>query len=225
MLKKGKLIVIDGADGSGKATQTSLLVKTLRVNGLKPKTISFPQYNQKSAGLVEEYLSGKYGEANEVSPYIASVFYACDRYDASSKLKKWLEDGNIVICDRYVTANMGHQGAKIANTNKRKKLYKWLIDLEFNLFKLPKPDLNLILHVDANTSQKLSQKRNRKEWKNKTNDIHENNLAHLKMAEKVYLEISQMSKAVLINCGIKGEMLSREAIQKKIWQEVKKIIK
>ena len=109
-MKKGKFIVIDGTDGSGKATQTKLLVKKLRKEKYKVKLADFPQYNKKSAGLVEEYLSGKYGTEKNVGPYVASIFYACDRYDASFKIRKWLKEGNIVISNRYVTANMGHQG-------------------------------------------------------------------------------------------------------------------
>ena len=106
----GKFIVIDGTDGSGKATQTELLVKRLAQAGYEVVMADFPQYGQKSAGLVEHYLNGKYGTALDVGPYRASIFYAADRYDASFQIRQWLKEGKIVISNRYVTANMAHQG-------------------------------------------------------------------------------------------------------------------
>lgn len=154
-MKKGKFIVIDGTDGSGKATQMKLLVKELRKKGYKVEVFDFPQYGKKSAGLVEEYLNGKYGSAQDVGPYRGSIFYACDRYAASFKIRKFLEEGKIVISNRYVTANMGHQGGKIKNPKERKRYFNWLYDLEYRIFEIPKPDLNIILHVDAAIAQKL----------------------------------------------------------------------
>jgi dTMP kinase len=109
MTKAGRLIVIDGTDGSGKKTQIALLEKHLKEQGYEVEKIDFPQYGHKSAGLVEEYLNGDYGQANEVTPYQGSLFYALDRYAASFTMKKWLAEGKVVLCDRYVSANMGHQ--------------------------------------------------------------------------------------------------------------------
>ncbi|MBI4778894.1 deoxynucleoside kinase, partial [Candidatus Falkowbacteria bacterium] len=146
---QGKFIVIDGTDGSGKATQTQLLAQRLERVGLNVAIADFPQYNTKSAGPVEEYLSGKYGSPEEVGPYQASIFYACDRYDASFKIKTWLAEGKIVISNRYVTANMGHQGGKISNLLEKKHFFDWLYQLEYEIFNIPRPDLNIILHVDA----------------------------------------------------------------------------
>ena len=100
----GKFVVIEGLDGSGKSTQSKLLTERLKKEGREVVTIDFPQYGTKSAGLVEEYLNGKYGTAEQVGPYRASVFYACDRYDASSKIKKWLSEGKIVVSDRYIVS-------------------------------------------------------------------------------------------------------------------------
>ncbi len=107
-MKRGKLIVIDGTDGSGKATQTNLLVEKLKQKNYDVEIADFPQYGLRSSALVEDYLNGKFGTAKEVGPYRASIFYACDRYAASFKIKKWLEQRRIVICNRYVSANQGH---------------------------------------------------------------------------------------------------------------------
>jgi len=160
--KKGLFVVFDGTDGSGKATQTELLVKKLRGKGHRVEKIDFPQYGKKSAGLVEEYLNGEYGNAGDVGSYRASIFYACDRYAASFKIKKWLEGGKIVIANRYTAANMGHQGGKLKKNSERKKYFQWLHNLEYNIFEIPKPDINLILHVEASIAQKLAlQKRKR----------------------------------------------------------------
>jgi len=156
--KDFNFIVIEGPDGSGKATQTNLLIKTLKKKGHKIKKIDFPQYGKKSAGLVEEYLNGKYGKSTEVGPYRASIFYACDRYDASFKIKDWLKKGYIVVADRYISSNVGHQGGKIRNKLKRKKYIKWLYDLEYNIFEIPKPDITLILKTSTDFSYKLSLK-------------------------------------------------------------------
>jgi dTMP kinase len=116
MDKKGVFIVIDGTDGAGKKTQTDILCEKLKAYGFAVEIADFPQYGHKSAGLVEEYLNGRYGTAEAVGPYAASIFYACDRYDASFKIRKWLAEGKVVVSNRYVAANMGHQGGKIAQS-------------------------------------------------------------------------------------------------------------
>jgi len=221
----GKFIVIDGTDGSGKTTQFNLLLENLRQRGYAVELADFPQYNTKSAGLVEEYLGGKYGSADEVKPQISSIFYACDRYDASFKIRQWLQEGKIVLSNRYVSANMGHQGAKIVDSTERQKFFDWLYDLEYNLFNIPKPDLNIILHVDSAIAQQLAKERQREDWKGKTKDIHEENLEHLKRAEQTYLEIAQYPNFKLIECTRNNQIMTREEIQAAVWQEVEQLIK
>ncbi|MCK5107642.1 MAG: deoxynucleoside kinase [Nanoarchaeota archaeon] len=221
---KGIFIVIDGTDGSGKTTQLNILVKKLREQGHEVEVADFPQYNQKSAGLVEEYLGGKYGTADEVGPYTASVFYAVDRFDASFKLKEWINQGKIIISNRYVSASMGHQGGKIKNPEDRKKYLEWLQNFEYNVMKIPQPDLTLILHVDSEISQKLSIERKREDWKDKTKDIHEENLQHLKDAEKTYLEIAQLPKFQLVECCNNNQILPIEEIHKLIWNQINHLL-
>jgi dTMP kinase len=221
----GKFIVIDGTDGSGKATQTELLANRLRAAGLAVEIADFPQYDTKSAGLVEEYLSGKYGSPEEVGPYRASIFYAADRYDASFKIRKWLEEGKIVISNRYVTANMGHQGGKIDNPLERKNYFAWLDKLEYGLFGIPRPDLNIILYVPAEIAQQLALGREKIDWAGKTRDIHQESLDHLKKAEQTYLEIAKTFPGfTLIECTRNGQMRSREENALAVWQEVNRLI-
>lgn len=217
-LYPGKFIVIDGTDGSGKTTQFNLLVEKLKAEGFVVEIADFPQYNTKSAGLVEEYLSGKYGGADDVTPYQSSIFYAVDRFDASFKIRQWLREGKIVVSNRYVSASMGHQGGKIDNHLERKVFFNWLYELEYKLFNIPKPDLSLILHVEAEISQDLAKNRHREDWTGKTRDIHEENLNHLKKAEQVYLEIaSSFPDFKLIKCTREGQIMSREEIHELVW--------
>lgn len=222
----GKFIVIDGTDGSGKTTQFNLLVDKLKAEGYDVEVADFPQYNTKSAGLVEEYLSGKYGTADEVTPYQSSIFYAVDRFDASFKIRAWLEAGKIVVANRYVSASLGHQGGKITNPLERKVFFNWLYELEYNIFNIPKPDLSLILHVEAEIAQELAKNRHREDWNGKIRDIHEENLSHLKKAEEVYLEIAKsFPDFKLIKCTRNNEILNRDEIHQLIWIYANQILK
>ncbi len=221
----GKLIVIDGTDGSGKTTQLNLLKNKLETEGYSVMIADFPQYNNKSAGLVEEYLSGKYGQAEEVTPYQASVFYAADRYDASFKIRQWLKDGKIVLANRYTSSNIGHQGCKIENPLERQVFFNWLYDLEYKIFNIPKPDLSLILHVDPAIAQQLAKQRAREDWNGKTKDIHEENLDHLTKAAQVYSEIvNTLPDFKLIKCSNQQGILDREEIHFLVWLIVSRII-
>jgi dTMP kinase len=225
-MRKGKFIVIDGTDGSGKATQVALLVKRLRRAGYRTVLADFPRYGEKSAGLVEEYLAGRYGSAKDVGPYRASIFYACDRYAASFELRRWLGEGKVVVSNRYVTANMGHQGGKLASAAARKRYFRWLYDLEYGLFGIPKPDLNLILHVDAKAAMALAGKRWRmNHGRAKHRDIHENDFSHLRAAERAYLEIARSFPGfALVECAPHGVLMPREAVAALVWKCVKKVL-
>lgn len=225
---KGKLIVIDGTDGSGKTIQTDLLVKRLGSMDLSVKMVDFPRYGKKSAGLVEDYLNGRFGTAEEVGPYKASYFYAGDRFAASFEMRQWLAEGKIIVSNRYVSANMGHQGGKIIDDEERDKFYKWLFHLEYEFFNIPQPDLNIVLHVDAAIAQKMvGSKPDREYLAGKKRDIHEADINHLRQAEKVFLQIVQKfpDKFVLVECVKDGCVMSRKDINDLIWAEVNKILK
>ncbi|OGF25376.1 hypothetical protein A2331_02390 [Candidatus Falkowbacteria bacterium RIFOXYB2_FULL_34_18] len=219
----GYLVVIDGTDGSGKETQTKLLAERLEKEGLKAKIVDFPQYGKKSAGSVEEYLNGKYGDADTVGPWKGSIFYALDRYSASFEIRKLLKEGYIILSNRYVAANMGHQGGKIKNILKRKFFFKWLYWLEYKFFHIPFPDLNIILHVEASIGQKLVDKKNARDYvSGKKRDIHEADLNHLKKAEKIYLEIPKsLPGFTLIECTENNTILSREKIHEMVYKTLK----
>jgi dTMP kinase len=230
--KNAKFIVFEGLDGSGKLTQTRLLANHLKKEGYKVKTIDFPQYGKKSAGLIEEYLRGKYGKAKEVGPWRASIFYACDRYDGSFKIKKWLKEGKIVISDRYIASNIAHQGGKIKNKKEKRKFLKWLYNLEYKIFEIPKPDLTLILKTSPSLSQKLvpkiieSKKKRKIYLKGKIKDLHEKDITHLTEALESYLWLAKEfpKDFKIIECLEKGKLLPPKIIHQKIWKIIKKIL-
>ncbi|MFA4942475.1 MAG: thymidylate kinase [Patescibacteria group bacterium] len=223
----GKLIVIDGGDGSGKATQLKILAEKLKTLDYQIEIVDFPQYGQKSAGMVEEYLTGRYGTADEVGPYGASIFYAIDRYDASFKIREWLKEGKIVLSNRYVASNMAHQGGKIKNDIERQIYFKWLHELEYDIFCIPRPSINLILHVNAEMGQKLVDKKGHRDYVGgEKRDIHEADINHLKNAVDVYTEIAQtFDDFEMIECMRNGNIMSLEEIHEKILEAALKVIK
>jgi len=223
----GKLIVIDGTDGSGKATQVELLKQRLQEEGYLVEKIDFPQYGQKSAGPVEDYLNGLYGSPDEVGPYRASIFYATDRYAASFKMNKWLNEGKLVICDRYVSANMGHQAGKISDLKERDKYLDWLFDLEFNIFKIPKPDINIFLYLDSEIARRLAQDNSTKKFTNdvKGKDIHEKDPEHMKKASESFKYVADKYKWITIDCSNKElGIRAREEISQEIYNKIKGLL-
>lgn len=222
-MSQGKFIVIDGTDGSGKATQTKLLVAKLEQNNYPVKMIDFPQYGQKSAGLVEEYLNGKFGQALEVGPYRASIFYACDRYAAAPQINEWLAQGNIVISNRYVSSNMGHQAGKIKDEAERDKFLDWLFHLEFNIFEIPKPDLNILLYLPPEIGQTLVDKKGSRDYVGgQKRDIHEADLQHLLDAAQAYKYVADKYNWLTINCAPDNILLPIEEIHTILWNEIVK---
>ncbi|MDP2641239.1 MAG: dTMP kinase [Candidatus Yanofskybacteria bacterium] len=214
---KGKLITFEGIDGSGKSTQTKLLLEHLEKEGIANAFLSFPQYGKKSAGLIEEYLAGSYGSGAEIGPYRASIFYACDRYDASFAIQEWLQEGRIVVTDRYIGSNVGHQGGKIQDANERKKFLAWLFHLEYEIFGIPKPDKTFFLQVPPELAAKLCENPERRRVKK--NDIHENDREHLSATFRVYQEAAALSpqEIIRIECVNGDHLLAPEEIHRQIW--------
>ena len=224
---KGKMIVIDGGNGTGKTTQFKLLLKRLQDEDFDVITMDFPQYGKKSAGAVEEYLNGKYGTADEVGPYRGSIFFAVDRFDASFEIRKSLDEGKIVLCNRYVTANMAHQGGKIASDAERSKYFEWLKDLEYRIFGIPEPDINIFLHVPVDMALQLVDQKGQREYiGDKKRDLHEADLKQEKNAEKVYAQIAKMiPNSFMVECAPDGKLMTPEQVHEKIWGAVKKQLK
>lgn len=223
-MKKGKLIVIDGIDGSGKATQTKLLAQHLSEAGLKVKTIDFPRYVDNFFGkLIGEYLSGIYGDFIQTDPRVASVLYAADRFESKEKIEKWLNQGYIVLCDRYVTANQIHQGGKIRSLKKRQEFLAWLEKMEFGVFKIPKPDLVVYLDVPFEVSQywlkqKVALRKKTSYLKSGRRDVAEDNLMHLKDSRNSALWLTKNNKNwSKIECCRGMYCLLPEQIHQQVW--------
>ncbi|MDP3093415.1 MAG: hypothetical protein Q8N16_01485 [bacterium] len=235
-LYPGKLIIFDGLDGSGKSTQANLLISHLRKEGYPVAFFDFPQHGERSATLVDDYLNGKYGTALEVGPWRASIFYACDRYDASFKIKRWLAEGKIVVCDRYVGSNIGHQAGQIEDLAERKKIIEWIFDLEYGIFKIPEPDINFILKVTPEIAVELSDSRKIKDQQKlfkkqsylgeKPRDMLEKDINHQKNALDSYLWSAKIYPGLftVIECVESEKLLPPESIHEKIWAEIKKVI-
>ncbi|MDO8573826.1 MAG: dTMP kinase [Candidatus Daviesbacteria bacterium] len=215
-MNKGRLIVIDGIDGSGKTTQIELLKQVLASQGVPLQIISFPRYEDNEYGkLVKRYLEGEFGSINEVDPRKMACLFAGDRLLAKPIIEKWLAEGKLVICNRYVSASKAHMGANLPK-EKRAEFFKWLDVLEYETNAIPKEDLTILLTVDPEVGQKNVLGRHP--------DLHEDNLKHLEEANKIYLELSGMEPNwEVINCIENGQMRSKEAIHQDIMQILSKI--
>ena len=228
MKTKGKFIVIDGLDGSGKGTQTNLLVQRLRQEGYAVEMADFPQYGNWSAQFVERYLQGEFGSLNEISAKKASLFYALDRYAASFQIRKWLEEGKIVIANRYVSSNKGHQLGKIKDQQEMKPFLDWINEMEYAILGLPVPDLTLFLHMAPEIGQRLvDQKKERAYTQGKKRDLHEADINHLQNAERAYLfclEHDRSENWQRMVCFSDKNPRSVEEIHQNIYQKIMKII-
>ena len=223
--QKGKIIVIEGTDGTGKTTQVALLLKRLRKEKIANTLIDYPRYGLPSAHFVERYLNGKYGTSAEVPPEVASLFYALDRYEAKQGVNKALDAGKIVVANRYTSSSMAHQGAKLASTKERRELFRWLEHLEHDMLGIARPSLTIVLHVPAAIAQRLVDKKGRRDYIRKKRDIHEADLHHLESAERTYLEMAKLFNYPIIECVEKGKLLTPLEIHDKIWQTVKKAVR
>lgn len=230
MVKKGKLIVIDGIDGSGKSTQSGLLLKHLKQDGRKVKVADFPEYYSNFFGaFIGHCLSEQYYNFVKVHPKIASVLYAADRFESKNKIEKWLREGNIVIANRYASANQIHQGGKIANTKKRENFLKWLAEMEYKVFKIPKPDAVIYLDVPIPTVMKLIKERNQNGKRNylgKKKDVAEIDKNYMENSRKSALWLAKTQKGwIKIDCVRSGKLETRQEIHKKVYTKVGKILK
>ena len=231
MAKRGKLIVIDGTDSSGKATQAELLIEHLKKEGRKVKVVDFPDYYSNFFGkFIGHCLSEQYYNFLKIHPKIASVLFAADRFESKDKIKNWLKEGNIVIANRYASANQIHQGGKIANTKKRENFLKWLAEMEYEVFKIPKPDAIFYLSVPIPIVLKLIKERNQNSKRSylgkKKQDLHEKDLNFLVNSRKTALWLAKTQKGwIKIECVKSGVLDTRENIHKEIYEKVGKIIK
>ena len=219
----GKLIVIEGADGSGKSTQFALLKQRLTQENTAFKCLEFPRYSEPSSALIKLYLGGEFGDRpSDVNSYAASTFYAVDRY-ASYKQDwgKWYEDGGLVLTGRYTTSNAVHQASK-EQGEKQAKFLKWLYDFEYGLLGLPKPDLTIYLDVPTDFTERLM--RRREQDTHTTADIHEKDRDYLMACRHTGRAAAAFYGWTVIQCVRDGAMRSVEDIHEEIYAYVAKLL-
>jgi dTMP kinase len=213
-----KLFVIEGVDGSGKSTQLKLLSEFLTRKGYSFEFLHFPRTDAPYFGeLIARFLRGEFGSLNEVDPYLVALLYAGDRRDASEMIRGWLDNKKIVLLDRYTYSNIAYQCAKIDDMNAQDKLMNWILNLEFEHFGIPKPDLNMFLDVPFSfTEKKLRSDRsgNDRTYLKGTRDIHEESLNFQKRVRDLYLKVARSDdRLVVVDCNKgNGLMQSPEMI-------------
>ncbi len=225
---KGKLIVIDGADGAGKATQVALLKERLSAEGREVESLDFPQYQSNIFGkLLRECLDGKRGDFLHTDPRVASTLYAADRFQSKPQIEAWLESGKIVVLDRYVSANMLHQGGKLRDVAEIEDFLTWLDEVEHGLFGLPRPDTIIYLDVPLKVRKRLKLEAIAagKHGANTPADQHEADDSHQEQAEaQAQHLVSTKNIWHKIDCTKDGEIRSREEIHDNIYLYIKTII-
>jgi len=222
----GTFIVIEGTDGSGKGTQFQLLADRLTEAGYEVATFDFPQYDQPSSYFVREYLNGHYGTAEEVGPYTGSLFYALDRFEAAGKIRQAVSEGKIVLANRFVGSNMAHQGTKFQHSEERRGYFIWLDNLEFEMLRVPRPDVSFVLRVPAEIAQSLVDQKSARSYTDKKRDLHEADLTHLQRAVSVYDDMCDLfpQDFVRVDCVRNNELLPVEAVQELLWQKISPLL-
>lgn len=222
---KGKLIVIEGSDGSGKSTQLELLKKSFQEKKIPFQSLRFPQYTKNFFGkTLAKYLRGEMGSLRNINPYLISMVYAMDRAEARDQMYRWLNHGKHVLLDRYVTSNMAHQCGRLPK-KERNKFLKWVDDLEYKINNVPREDIVIFLYVPYAVSSQLlmnTNKINTAHMKGQAKDMVEQNKDYLQKSVETYLWLAQRYEHwVQITCvDEKGNIRSRQYIH----EEIKKVL-
>lgn len=215
-------IVLEGVDGSGKSTQIANLQRMFAEQGIPTKYLHFPRFDAPYFGdLIARFLRGELGSIEQVDPYIVAMLYAGDRRDAAAMIRGWMEEGKVVICDRYVYSNIGYQCAKVADVAEREKLREWILSLEYDYFAIPRPDVSLFLDVPfAFTERKLIQEVREgddRAYLNGKKDIHEQSLDLQRAVRQVYIDAAEHDENMfVVDCSSEGEMATPEVIFERI---------
>lgn len=221
---KGRLIVIEGTDGTGKSTQFSRLCQRMQETGLAFQRLVFPQYQEESSALVRMYLAGAFGDKpGDVNPYAASAFYAVDRYASWKRVwQGYYEGGGLVLADRYTTSNAVHQAGKLPE-EEREPFLRWLSDFEYCRMGLPEPDLVVLL--DLPTEQAVRRLRDREEKTHTHADIHERDWDYLAQCRAAAWEAAALYGWQRVSCADEtGRLRSVEEIHQEIWQAVSPLL-
>jgi dTMP kinase len=198
-MDRGKLIVLEGIDGAGKGTQAGLLARALQERGIPCVKVGFPRYESSFGRLIARFLNGEFGPLATVDPHFSALLYAGDRFEAKRELLAALDSRKIVITDRYVASNLAHQTARVS-ADARAEFMAWLRQLEYGLYGLPAEDLVIYLRVPAQEGHRLVGLKSARSYTEKSRDLQESDLSHLKEAAHVYDELAQAPNWVTIEC-------------------------
>ena len=222
-MKIGKFIVIEGLDGSGKSVQHRLLENYLEMHGYKYKSLHFPQIHATPYGeMIGRFLRGEFGTASDVNPYIVALLFALDRRELSGSIKEWLLDGNIVLIDRFVYSNIAFQCAKLKLPSEKNDLRRWILNLEFEYNKLPKPDLSIYLDVPFEfVTNNLSTTRTgtSRTYLDGKMDIHETSIKLQSDVSEEYLRlVHENDDFIAIDCldAVTNSIISEEDLHQRI---------
>ncbi|MBR7081116.1 MAG: deoxynucleoside kinase [Oscillospiraceae bacterium] len=215
----GKLIVLEGIDGSGKSTQFQMLCSRLEKSGAEFRRLVFPQYSEPSSALIKMYLGGEFGTSPEdVNAYAASAFFAVDRFASYKKVwKKYYDAGGVLLSDRYTTSNAVHQASKLGEAE-RAAFFDWLYEFEFTLMGMPEPDA--VIYMDVPLETALEQMRRREAETNTAGDIHETDSAYLKKCRECAVQAAEHYGWKRIGCTEGGVMRRAEDISEEIFDYV-----
>ena len=219
-LVNGRLIVIEGVDGSGKTTQFKLLKSYFEHQGKRVQSIHFPRHQQRFFGvLIDDYLNGKFGDATKLDPRLASVLYACDRFEAKEQINNWLKEGQVVVLDRYMTSNKGHQLCKLEREEEKQEMLSWLDELEYEVFGIPRPDHVFYLDVPlSNVREMIAQRDSEgKDYIDGDYDQHEADENHIKKAQEAYsFTVEKYDYWHRIKCHNGERLLNPQEVSEKI---------
>ncbi|MCF6172744.1 MAG: dTMP kinase [Campylobacteraceae bacterium] len=218
---QGKIIVFEGIDGSGKGTQSKKLYSYLKSKNHKVVLFEFPSYNGTFFGKeVGNYLNGKFGKLDEVNPKLSAMLYAGDRYEKRDEIIKKINENYIVICDRYVPSNIAHQISKYTDIGERSGLKKWIEELEYQVYKLPKPHIIFFMDMNPNFSTDLVSKKGAREYTNKKKDLHESDNNYLNNVYQTFKILTKEENWIDIKCQTQNGLKNIEEIHLEILDKV-----
>jgi len=227
---QGRLVVICGIDGSGKTVQTQALAERARSEGLRVQTLEFPRYREYREGffgeVIARYLRGDFGQdPSEINPYLAAIPFACDRWQAAPRIRQHLRDGALVVCNRYVSANLAHQGGKIASAAAREEFFDWLLELEHDVFAIPRPHMQIWLDMPPRVAVRLIARKGHRAYLSGQQDIHEGSLMHLEATRQAYSQLAARDETWrTIECASGGQPLPVQAIADRVWAAVSELV-
>ncbi|MFK7822465.1 MAG: dTMP kinase [Planctomycetaceae bacterium] len=220
----GKIIAIEGIDGSGKGTQSRRLVETLQSEGLTVTLLSFPRYSSTRFGAaIGEFLNGRFGDLDTVSPWLISVLYAGDRFESKAVIDEAVASNDLLLFDRYTSSNIAHQGAKVDATE-RDEIIRWIEEIEHNVFGLPRPDLNLLLDVSVETSQALIRKKAPRDYTDAAADLQESDVAYMSGVHACYQQLARRSDWQSIACETTDGVRSMDEIATEVREAIRSVL-